>query len=450
MMKHSRLSLGTKIGYGIADLGGNLFFTIMSFWLLKFLTDTLGLSAALAGIALLIGRVWDAITDPLMGAISDATRTRWGRRRPYLLFGSLFVILGMVAVFWDVSGYQWGNIKLFAWVIFSVCFVNTAYTIVFIPYGALTPDLTDDFQERTRLNAHRMSWAIIGTLLGAGLFTVIVDFFSNGSVGSGYTGAALFFGCLSAIVILITFFVVREKVSSIRKMSIRNVLRSYIDVLKVRPFLLSVVPWMLFMTGVVIVTSTVPYYFQYLYQRPELATYASLALLVSAFLSIPFWVAVSARIGKAKVYNIGMMLLCVSLLAASIFADIHLIVLFVIMVIAGVGLSTNYVMPWSIIPDVVDYDQMINKHRREGVFYGMWTFLQKVGLGLAVAVSGSVLELTGYTPGIEQSPLSLFGIRLLIGPVPAIFFILGMLILRNYPITRLLHNEIILKIKSNQ
>ena len=89
MIKHSRLSLGTKIGYGVADLGGNLFFTIMSFWLLKFLTDTLGLSAALAGIALLIGRVWDAITDPLMGAISDATRTRWGRRRPYLLFGSL-------------------------------------------------------------------------------------------------------------------------------------------------------------------------------------------------------------------------------------------------------------------------------------------------------------------------------------------------------------------------
>ena len=204
MMKHSRLSLGTKIGYGIADLGGNLFFTIMSFWLLKFLTDTLGLSAVLAGIALLIGRVWDAITDPLMGAISDATRTRWGRRRPYLLFGSLFVIIGMVVVFWDVSGYKSGNIKLFAWVVFSVCFVNTAYTIVFIPYGALTPDLTDDFQERTRLNAHRMSWAIIGTLLGAGLFTVIVDFFSNDSVGSGYTGAALFFGCLSAIVILIT------------------------------------------------------------------------------------------------------------------------------------------------------------------------------------------------------------------------------------------------------
>ena len=113
------LPLRTKLGYGVGDLGGNLFFTIMGFWLLNFVTDNLGLAASLAGLALLIGRAWDAVTDPLMGTLSDRTVSRWGRRRPYLLFGSAAMVVGMTLVFLEVGGRGWSTGALFAWVVFA-------------------------------------------------------------------------------------------------------------------------------------------------------------------------------------------------------------------------------------------------------------------------------------------------------------------------------------------
>ena len=369
------------MGYGVGDLGGNLFFTIMGFWLLNFVTDTLGLAASLAGLALLVGRAWDAVTDPLMGTLSDRTASRWGRRRPYLLFGSLAMVAGMTLVFLEVGGQGWSQGALFAWVVFSFCLVSTAYTVVFIPYAALTPELARDFQERTNLNGYRMAWAIVGTLLGAGAFTIVVDQAAGAGAGEGYTVAGALFGVVSAVVVLITFASVRERPVTRDRAPAGSVFAGYAAALKVRPFRLALFPWALFMTGIVVATSAVPFYFEHLYRRPELASFASLALLLAAFAAIPGWVWLSGRIGKRTAYNAGMVLFGAALLAAYLFAHRDVTVLFVLMALAGVGLATNYVMPWSIIPDVVDYDELENGQRREGVFYGMWTFLQKLGLG---------------------------------------------------------------------
>ncbi len=436
------LPLRTKLGYGVGDLGGNLFFTIMGFWLLNFVTDNLGLAASLAGLALLIGRAWDAVTDPLMGTLSDRTVSRWGRRRPYLLFGSAAMVVGMTLVFLEVGGRGWSTGALFAWVVFAVCVVSTAYTVVFIPYAALTPELAQDFQERTNLNGYRMAWAIVGTLLGAGAFTIVVDLAAGAGAGAGYTVAGALFGVISAAAVLITFASVRERPVTRGRAPAGNVFAGYAAALKVRPFRLALFPWALFMTGIVVATSAVPFYFEHLYGRPELASLASLALLLAAFAAIPGWVWLSGRIGKRTAYNAGMALFGAALLAAYLFAHRDPTVLFVLMALAGVGLATNYVMPWSIIPDVVDYDELENGQRREGVFYGMWTFLQKLGLGLAGAVSGAVLQWTGYVPDAAQTPLALHGIRLLIGPIPALFFIAGILVLARYPIDRAAHAAI--------
>ena len=400
MKPPNRLPLRTKLGYGVGDLGGNLFFTIMGFWLLNFVTDTLGLAASLAGLALLVGRVWDAVTDPLMGSLSDRTVSRWGRRRPYLLFGAPAVVVGMTLVFLDVGGRGWSDGALFAWVVFAVCVVNTAYTVVYVPYGALTPELARDFQERTNLTGYRMAWAIVGTLLGAGAFTIVAD-------GAGYAVAGLAFGIITAGVVLITFASVRERPVAPQRVPVGNVFASYRAALRVRPFRLALVPWTLFMTGIVVATSAVPFYFEHLYGRPELARFASLVLLLAAFASIPMWVWLSRRLGKRTAYNAGMVIFGAALLVAYLVAHRDVATLFVVMAVAGVGLATNYVMPWSIIPDVIDYDELENGQRREGVFYGMWTFLQKLGLGVAGLVSGAVLQWTGYVPDVLQTPLAL-------------------------------------------
>ena len=436
------LPLRTKMGYGVGDLGGNLFFTIMGFWLLNFVTDSLGLAASLAGLALLLGRAWDAVTDPLMGALSDRTRSRWGRRRPYLLFGAAAVMVGMTLVFLDVGGRGWSQGALFVWVVFAFCLVNSAYTVVFVPYAALTPELAQDFQERTNLNGYRMAWAIVGTLLGAGAFTIVVEVAAGVGAGSGYTVAGAVFGLITALAVLITFASVRERPLAPGRVPAGSMFAGYAAAMKVRPFRLALFPWALFMTGIVVATSTVPFYFEYVYGRPELARFASLALLLAAFAAIPGWVWLSGRIGKRTAYNVGMAVFGGALLAAYLFAHRDVTTLFVVMVVAGAGLAANYVMPWSIIPDVVDYDELANGERREGVFYGMWTFLQKLGLGLAAVVSGAVLQWTGYVPAAAQTPLALHGIRLLIGPIPALFFVAGILVLARYPIDRAAHAEI--------
>ena len=146
-----------------------------------------------------------------MGTLSDRTVSRWGRRRPYLLFGSLAMVAGMTLVFLEVGGQGWSQGALFAWVVFAFCLVSTAYTVVFIPYAALTPELARDFQERTNLNGYRMAWAIVGTLLGAGAFTIVVDQAAGAGAGEGYTVAGALFGVISAVVVLITFASVRER-----------------------------------------------------------------------------------------------------------------------------------------------------------------------------------------------------------------------------------------------
>ena len=187
--KAGKLSVGTKLGYGVCDLGGNLFFTAMGFWSLYYLTDTVGVPAAAAGIAVMIGKLWDAVTDPMMGYISDRTRSRWGRRRPYLLFAALPLFLSMWWFF--TNPHITDSTLVTIWAAFALCFLNTAYTVVNIPYSALTPELTQDYHERSSLNGFRFGFAVFGTLLGAGAVLPIVNAFANKNTGYSAVGAIL-------------------------------------------------------------------------------------------------------------------------------------------------------------------------------------------------------------------------------------------------------------------
>ena len=171
-MEEKKLSVGVKIGYGVADFGGNLFFTATAFVLLNYLTDTVGLSAALAGIALMVGRIWDAFYDPVIGYISDRTKTKMGRRRPFMLGGSIPLFIAMIIMFTNptlVIGAGISQTVLFVYTMVVYIILCTAYSTVNIPYSSLGPELTNDYNERTSLNGYRFGFAGIGTLLGAGL-----------------------------------------------------------------------------------------------------------------------------------------------------------------------------------------------------------------------------------------------------------------------------------------
>ena len=429
------MTLRTKLGYGVGDLGGNLFFTVVSFHLLIFFTDTLGLSPLLTGLAFTVARLWDALTDPMMGAISDRTRTRWGRRRPYLLAGAPLLLAGIAVLFVDPGLRTQG--ALFAWAAIVYSLANTAYTVAFIPYNSLTPDLAPGSDQRTALNGYRMTFAVVGTLIGAAGFPMLVA--ALGSGATGYGRAGLITGAIVCAGLLVTFLAVREPPPAAAAARAAISLQPVLQALGNRAFLLVLIPWTLHMVGISLVSPMVVFYFKYLHGDEGLSQIALGVLLIAAMGAISLWVRFGRRLEKRTCYNLGMVWFCLCLLAAAALGQHSVPLTLVIIGLAGFGLATHYVFPWSMLPDAIDAGAAASGRRDEGVYYGLWTLLQKAGQALAPLLAGITLSATGYVADAEQTQAALTGIRLLVGPFPAVFFAAAVAVLTAYPITRAAH-----------
>lgn len=431
--KTGTLGLGTKLGFGAADLGGNLFFTAMGFWTLNFLTDTVGLSAAAAGAAVMIGKLWDAVTDPMMGYISDRTRSRWGRRRPYLLFGAIPLALTMWFFFTNPKIES--PALLAVWAAAALCFLNTAYTVVNIPYSSLTPELTKDYHERSSLNGFRFGFAVIGTILGAGAVLPLVGIFgSDRSAGFSFMGAVL--GAVMAASTLVTFFAVKEPDHSHEPRPTEKFLPTFLAVFRNKPYVIVLLTYALNLTALNFVQGILVYYFKYIYKNEGMTTVAMILLLVTAMACIPISVLVSRKIGKKRTYQICFAILSSTcLLIYFLGHTLGMNFFLAMMVYGGIGVGFGYVAPWAMVPDAIEFDAVRTGNRKEGAFYGMWTFTSKVGTSLAIALTGAILGAAGYAANLaEQSASSLAAIRLIVGPIPALVFFLALLLIERYPI----------------
>lgn len=445
------LSARTKLGYGAGDLGGNLFFTVVAFWLTNYLTDEVGLSGALAGSAILLGKLWDAITDPAVGLLSDRTRSRWGRRRPWFLFAAF--PLGVAFFLMFVNPRFESQTSLFLWAALAYMLLCTVYTCVNIPYNALTPELTPDFNERTSVNGYRMMFAVVGTLIGAGAALPIISAFPDRTRGFAAMGAV--FGAIMVVSSLVPFFFVREPVhaAAAREPNLLAYLaRSYGAAFRNRPFLLILFPWAFNIVGFTVVTATLIYYFKYIFMAEADLTLALVIMLVTSMASIPLVVPLSKRIGKKLTYLLGMSLLALAVLAFFAFGHLYgLHFAYGVMFFAGLGLSTHYVMPWAIVPDTVEYDYAESGVRREGIYYGLWTFTIKLGQAVAGFLVGVVLDLYGYDgQAAVQTASAQFGIRLLVGPLTAVFFVAANVVLAFYPIDEKAYAGIRARIKERE
>lgn len=437
------LPLATKVGYGAGELSSSVFWIVIGFWLLNFLTDEVGLPAGLAGAAIMIGKIWDGVTDPTVGFLSDRTRSRWGRRRPWLLWSAIPFGLAFMAMFTN-PGLS-GTTARFLYSTIAFMVLCTAYTCANVPYNSLLPDLTKDFDQRSSLSAFKSAFAVMGTLIGAGLALPIISQFESRT--TGFIGMGAIFGIIIAVSVLMPFFSVRETapVESAKKV---DILRSNLDALKNRHFFWLLITWTLFTIAIVIVTGTLVYFFKYQMGNEGYLTTASLTMLVASMGCLPLAVKLSSKIGKRNTYIIGMALFAgVLMFFFAVAHRIDIVSIYIIMFIAGIGLSTHYVMPWTLVPDTVDYDYAESGIRREGVYFGLWTFLIKIGQALAGLLVGIILGAFGYVPDVVQTPGALLGIRLLIGPITAFFVVAGILCLSRYGIDRKLYDEIQLKIR---
>ncbi|MBI4976102.1 MAG: MFS transporter [Spirochaetes bacterium] len=453
MNKNERLSLGTKIGFGVCDLGGNLFFTVGAFIIMKYLTDTVGLNPWLAGVALSIGRVLDAISDPIIGSISDRTRTRFGRRRPFIFVGAILLFAAMVFFF---NNPHWKDqTALFIWAAIGYTILAVVYSLVSIPYSSLTPEITQDYNERTALNGFRFTFAIVGTLLGAGVAlplvagvsgATIVDNKWVGDPSGGYAVMGLIFGAAMAVTALITVLSVREKSMNVvlPKRGIKNIMKDYLGTFTNKPFLLILLPWTLNITGITVLSTILQYYFTNVRNQTEQITIAMLILLAVAIVFIPIWTILSKFIGKKWCYIIGLLIVATSVVIIYLIGPgASLTTLFVLIGICGMGFSTGYVLPWAIVPDAIDYGVLKTGENHEGVYYGIWTFCSKVGQSLSALIIGGMLSMAKYDGAVVVQNMDAQNvIRLLFGPIGAVFYVAAALVLVFYPITAKKHAEI--------
>ena len=438
MSTNGRLPGRIKLGYGAGEFAGSIFWLTIAFWLMNYLTDEVGLSAGLAGTALMIGKIWDAVTDPAVGFLSDKTRTRWGRRKPWFLFSA--IPFGLMFLVMFINPGIKDQTMLFLWVTVVFMLLCTAYTCFNVPYNSLLPELTRNFDERSSLSAYKSIYAVVATLLGAGLAMPIIGSFSSRT--SGFIGMGSIYGLLIAIAVLIPFFTVKEPPFA-GKEQISNIFKSNAEAFKNRPFVLLLTVWFLTTCGIVMQSATLVYYFKYIYNDETLITLASVVMLATSMLFIPIAVKVSTKIGKRNTYLLGLLIFIAAILMFSFIGHLFgMTIIYVIMFLAGIGLSTHYVLPWAIVPDTVEYDYSLSGVRKEGVYYGLWTFAIKIGQAVATVLMGFILDGYGYIPDVVQSATSLLGIRMLIGPFPAIFFVLGIGFLAFYPIDKKRYEEI--------
>lgn len=444
-MEGKKLTLGTKMGYGVADFGGNLFFTATAFVLLNYLTDTVGLAASLAGIALMVGRIWDAFYDPIIGYLSDRTKTKMGRRRPFMLGGSIPLFIAMIIMFTNPSLVIGSGISqpvLFVYTMIVYIVLCTAYSTVNIPYSSLGPELTTDYNERTSLNGYRFGFAAIGTLLGAGLALPIVAMAPDKNLGFILMGTI--FGAVLLVSTLTTVFSVRES-AEVRPAMSMGFWKTYREVFKNKPYLLILLSYILHILGITIASGIVIYYFKYVLGAEDMTTYAMLILIGVAMLFIPVSVAMSKKTGKKLVYGIGFIIMAIGVMVLFFIGHTMGVVFnLVMMFFLGVGMGFLYAMPYAIVADSIEYDYLRTGERREGAFFGIWTWGLKIGQALAGFIMGITLDAMGYVANlIPQGASAQLGIRLFLGPITAVIFVLAAVVLYFYPITEKRYEEIL-------
>jgi len=440
----NKLPVKTKVSYAMGDLGANIVCQSVALYYLYFLTDITFLKASLAGISLMMVRCVDAFSDPLIGYFSDRTKTRWGRRRPYLLFGSFGCGLFFFLLFTYLPIHnQW---LLFVHATFSYLIFYVCFSLVNIPYSALTPDMTQDYDERTNLTAYRMTGAIIGMFIAAGLTSELIKLFPNKRIGYSLTAAG--YGILFIILTLIVFWGVREKNDYAVKHDDTPMFRLYLNSFKNRPFVMVLMAYIMVELAIVLISSTLIYYMENYMKKKELLSTIFLTMFGTALVCIPFWALISKHLGKKWSYFMGIGLFSIAMICIFFIRPENLLLLYLLAALAGMGLSTEFVNPWAMMPDTIEYNEFMTGKRNEGVFYGMQSFGPKLSGALAGLMAGEVLTLVHYVPKLaDQSSETLLGIRLIFCIVPVLFTGLGMIFIALYPISHKKYQEIVAELE---
>jgi len=447
-----RLSIKEKVGFSLGDTASNLFFQTFIFFLLFFYTDVFGIPASAVATIFLIGRIWDAINDPIMGAIADRTKTRMGKFRPYLLYMALpFGILGFVMFITPDFSVQ-GKV-IYAFITYNLMMM--VYTVINVPYSALMGVITPDSQERTVVSSYRFVGAFVGQMIVQFAVLKLVAVFGRGNENAGWQWAMAVMAGLSVLLWVTTFATTKERVQPVKEQ--RNPLKQDIaDLLKNTPWLLIGGATIFQLLFNVIKGGSIMYYFKYFVQDQQLTflgktqvySYQSLTttfMLVGTFVTILGAVLTSVfsrRFGKARSYYGFLGIATISTALFFILKPQDVIWMFILQIISSFAAGPFSVLQWAIYTDTADYSEWKTGRRATALIMAVSLFALKLGIALGGAILAWILDAYGFVANVAQSATSLTGIRMVMSIYPAIAGMIGVLLMVFYPIDNKMMKQI--------
>jgi GPH family glycoside/pentoside/hexuronide:cation symporter len=439
--RNSRVPISKKTAYAAPAFALAVVGIPIYVYLPKFYTDVVGIHIGVLGLLLLAVRLFDAITDPLIGVISDSTRTRFGRRRPYMALGSL-ALAGVIYLIFNppegTPGFEtlWFGIWIFCLFLF--------WTIVTVPYESLGPEISFNYHERTVLFSMRDGALIAGTLVAASSPFMVSKLLSLADDPQGERERFFWISVIYCPLVIgmcwWCVLAIRERIGHALGRG-ENLVHGLRQCLQNRPFIILLIAYAVAAFGSNLPATLILYYVQYVLGSAHADLFLVLYFVTGIFF-LPGWVFVSKRIGKKYTWIASMAVNTGAFVGVFFLGPGDAWIYGVLVFFSGIGFGATLAIPSAMQADVIDYDELLYGKRREGQYIGIWSIAKKLAAALGVGISLSVLGISGYSPNVEQSEHVLFSLRLLYSLVPSVCNLVALFIALAYPINSTRHEEI--------
>lgn len=445
--QNERVPFGVKVAYGAVEGSVTLVWTAFALYFLFFLTDVVGISPSTGGMILFAAILWDAVTDPAMGIISDRTRSRFGRRRPYIIAAAVPYCI----VFWllfttpPVQGPM-----LVAYFVAMALLMHAAMTVLSVPYAALAPEITTDYDERTSLASYRFAWSVLGSMVSAVLMLIVAERFSDPKQGWSAAGALTSFICLFPI--LLTWRYTRGWERYAEDTEPLNLKSMWEAIYGNRSLRFALAIFIFGITANYAGGSIAVYFLEYWmdFSKNQISLYW-LIFFVSNIMWVPVIAILSGKVGKRTAY-----IICIGIGAVTygvgnmIVQSGQVAFMYTLAIIGALAAAATYQLLWAMLPDVVEVDEFKTGVRREGLYYGVYLLVTKLASALALLIVGQVLDNIGYRPNVEQSTSTLLGIRILFGPGIGGLLTISAIITVFFPMTKSRHKALLEAIEAKR
>lgn len=434
----NKIPLKIKLAYAVGNIGLLPTVAAMGFFLMIFYTDVALIPPAIAGMALTVGKIWDLIFTPIFGWLSDRTKSKYGRRRIYLIYGAIPLMVGCF-VLWIVP-VGLSPTMAFVWIVVTYIIFSTIFDMVYVPYNAMGPELTQDYDERTNLMTISSVGAVLGFVIGSIATRKILASAETPQIGYMIVGGV--FGIIAGLSTLFVAWKIKEPAQFKNNVSKMPLIISIKTALKNKPFVMLVTAFGMVRLAFTLLQASLIYFVKYYLMGSEDSMGSILSILmISILIFLLLWKWVGKRWTKSISYIGGLLIVALCLICSFWLEKGNMSVFLIVTVFLGLGMASHWVMPFAMLPDIIEHDQLTTGERREGVFYGVYGLIDKIARTLAIVILSGTLELFHYVPVTVQTPETVLGIRLIFGPIPAVLIFLAIIILAYYPINRQSHSE---------